>query len=510
MVGGEKGVVSLFQVFARAFRSGWKSGPAISFTKANFPLFLHSTAEFWLFSCSLVQTFINKDLLTWKMTITEILKDQRQELERGLQNLTLIPREAEKNIRLDSRLIQVVSGVRRCGKSILIYKILKEKEFGYVNFDDERLLNREPNEILAGLYQIYGKQSNLLFLDEIQNLPHWELFVNRLHRAGFRLFLTGSNAKLLARELATHLTGRHHSIELFPFSFREFLQARNFKENLQTTSGRALAQQHLQVYLQYGGFPEVVLGKEEPLSYLRELYQKIIERDIVSRYSISYKTTLKEMARSVMSNTGRQLSYGKIRRQFGLGSDHTVKNYLSYLTEAYVVVLLSAFSFKPVEIEKSEKKAYGIDTGMITAVSLQTNREQSHLLETVVALQLLRRQAQTPGLETYYWKSSTQEEVDFVLRQGRRVIQLIQVCYSLNDEDTKRREFRALLHAQQTLRCSNLLIITWEQDSEETVQWFGVKGTIRCLPLWKWLLEQPAFHLGKYTFDREELHERRH
>ncbi|MEK6846215.1 MAG: ATP-binding protein, partial [Nanoarchaeota archaeon] len=238
------------------------------------------------------------------MTLIEILKDQRQELERGLGQMTLVHREAEKMLHPDSSLIRVVSGVRRCGKSVLIYQFLKDKKFGYVNFDDDRLLEVKPNDILVAWYQIYGKKLPILFLDEIQNLEHWELFVNRLHRAGFQIFLTGSNAKLLAREMATHLTGRHRTLELFPFSFNEYLKAHQFTEDLGTTQGRSMVLQHLQEYLLRGGFPEIVVKKEEHGAYLRELYQRVVERDIVSRYHIAHQKTLKEIARSVMSNPG--------------------------------------------------------------------------------------------------------------------------------------------------------------------------------------------------------------
>ncbi len=425
------------------------------------------------------------------MAIAEVLKDQRQELEQGLREITLIPREAEKSFRPDSRLIQVVSGVRRCGKSVLIYKLLQGKEFGYVNFDDDRLLSVLPNDILTGLYQVYGKSLRVLFLDEIQNLEHWELFVNRLHRAGFRLFLSGSNAKLLAREMATHLTGRHHTFELFPFSFKEFLRARQYNEDSGTTVGRSLAAQYLLEYLRQGGFPEVVVGKEEPQAYLRELHQKIVERDIVSRYQVAYTKTLKEIARSILSNPSMHLSYRKIRRQFGLGSDHTVKNYLSYLEEAYLVIFLSRFSFKPREIEQSEKKAYAIDTGMAAALSLQMNAQLGQFYENLVALELTQMRASIPGLEIYYWKNTEQEEVDFVVQQNKKITQLIQVCYNLSEEGTKKRELRALLKAGEELRCHNLLVITAEQEGEEMVGWFGLKGKIRYVPLWKWLLRQP-------------------
>ncbi|OGY55466.1 MAG: hypothetical protein A2912_01540 [Candidatus Buchananbacteria bacterium RIFCSPLOWO2_01_FULL_40_23b] len=423
------------------------------------------------------------------MDIIQTLKDQRQELDRGLQGLSLVVRNEEKKLQRSSRLIQVVAGVRRCGKSVLIYQALQGKKYGYVNFDDDRLLHVKPNDVLAGLYQIYGKEMNVIFLDEIQNLDQWELFVNRLHRAGFAVFLTGSNAKLLAKEMATHLTGRHRTIELFPFSFREYLEVHNFKGDVETTAGRSELLHYFKEFVSQGGFPEVVMGKEEQISYLRELYQKIIERDIVGRYHVSYVKTLKEIARTVMSNPGRLLSYGKIRRQFGLGSDHTVKNYVSYLTETYLLMSLSKFSFKPVEIEKSEKKLYCIDTGMSRAVGVQSGRDEGHLVENVVAIELFRRQSSSADVEMYYWKNTLQEEVDFVIRERGKITQLIQVCVSLEKEDTKQREIRALLKASKDLRCKNLSIITLDSGGEEEVEWFGIKGKIKYIPIWKWLLE---------------------
>ena len=445
--------------------------------------------------CSILPIFLHSNANIYKgivvinlMALVEVLKDQQQELERGLRQTELVPREAELLYKKSS-LIQVVSGVRRCGKSVFLHQLLKEKGFAYVNFDDDRLLDVKPNDVLAAWYQLHGKKMQVLFLDEIQNLEHWELFVNRLHRAGFRIFLTGSNAKLLAKEMATHLTGRHHTLELFPFSFKEYLQAQQFTEDLETTQGKSMVMRQLQEYIQRGGFPEIVVKKEEPGIYLRELYQKIVDRDIVSRYRVTHQKTLKEIARSVISSPGRVISLGKIRRQFGLGSDHTVKNYLSYLEEAYLVLFLAKFSFKPGEIERSEKKAYGIDTGMITTLSLQAGNDSGRLYENIVALELLRRRAWHTDRELYYWKTAEQEEIDFVLREGKKVVQLIQVCYDLRDETTRSREIRALLKASKALRCKNLIIITAEEEQEQKAMWFGLQGKVKIIPLWKWLLE---------------------
>ena len=422
------------------------------------------------------------------MELTQLLRDQKQELEEGLKDKKIVKREAEshfKNI-LNSKLVKVVSGIRRCGKSVFTYMLLQNKNFAYVNFDDERLYNFDANQILSSFYEVYGKKFNFIFMDEIQNLENWELFVNRLHRTGFNLFITGSNAKLLSKELATHLTGRHITIELFPFSFKEYLKTINFKEDVRTTKGIGILKRELRNYLNLGGFPEIIVEKEDPKIYTRELYRKIIERDIVSRYSISYKKTFREIAMSLLSNPGRSISYNKIKKQFAIGSEHTVKNYLSYLEEAYLIFLLSRFSYKPVEVEKSDKKVYVLDIGIINNLSFKTTKDYGHIYENLVAIELLRQKSFNPFLEIYYWKNIQHEEVDFVVKQGLKVKQLIQVCYNIDDYDTKKRELRALLKASKELRCKNLLVITQDKEGEEIIK----NKTVKYISLWKYLLEE--------------------
>jgi len=420
------------------------------------------------------------------MRLTQLLRDQKQELKEEMEAKKIIEREAGlyfKNI-LSSKLIKVTSGVRRCGKSVFTYTLLKNKNFAYMNFDDDRLIDFDTNQILPAFYEIYGRDFKFIFLDEVQNLDKWELFANRLKRAGFNLFITGSNAKLLSRELATHLTGRHMTIELFPFSFREYLKSIDFKDDIQTTKGMSLLKRELKNYLKFGGFPEIIVERENPKIYIRELYRKIIERDIISRYDISYKKTFREIAVTLLSNPGRGISYNKLKRQFGLGSEHTIKNYLSYLEEAYLIFLLSRFSYKPVEVEKSEKKVYAIDTRVINNISLKFTGDYGHVYENLAAIELFRKRSLNPDIEIFYWKNAQHEEVDFVLKQGLRVRQLIQVCYDISDPDTKKRELRALLKASRELKCKNLLIITEDQEGTERL-----KGkTIKYIPLWKWLL----------------------
>lgn len=421
--------------------------------------------------------------------MNKLLRDQKLELEDGYRQKRLIPREAEQYFGklADSKLIKVITGIRRCGKSAFAYLLLQKKAFAYLNFDDERLQNPDTEQILAAFYEIYGKDLKWIFLDEIQNLERWELFVNRLQRAGFNLFLTGSNAKLLSRELATHLTGRHLKIEIFPFSFREYLRAVGFKDDAKTTRGQSILKKELANYITSGGFPEIVVDKENAGVYLRELYRDIVDRDIINRHSISYKKTFREIAISLLSNPGRSISCNKLKKQFNLGSEHTIKNYLSYLEDSYLIFPISRFSHKPIEIEKSDKKIYAIDSGIIKSVALNSSEDLGHMYENIVAIELLRRKFFGGNLEIYYWKNIQHEEVDFIIKKGLKIIQLIQVCYNPNNQDTKSREIKALTKASEDLRCNNLLVLTHDFEGEERI---GNKR-IRYTPLWKWLIEDP-------------------
>lgn len=427
------------------------------------------------------------------MNVAQVVRDQRQELEEGLRGKKLIRREAEGFFKdaLKSKLVKVVTGVRRCGKSVFSHSLLASENFAYATFDDDRLSGSDANDVLSALYEVYGKGFRHVFLDEVQNLEGWELFVNRIHRTGFNVIVTGSNSRLLSRELATALTGRHMRIELFPFSFREFLSARKFGEDVRTTRGESLLKRELQAYIDSGSFPDVVVEKEDPRIFLRELYRNIIERDVVGRHRMAYGKTFREIALSLLSNPGRGVSFNKLKNQFGLGSEHTVKNYASYLEEAYLIFLLNRFSHKPVEVEKSDKKVYAIDPGMINAVSSRSTPDFGHLFENSVALELLRRKSCDPGLELYYWKSPLHEEVDFVLKKGLRVNQLIQVTYDTSEPDTKERETRSLLKAARELACRNLLVVNRDFEGEEKTRQRGVTYAIKYVPLCKWLLEEP-------------------
>ncbi len=426
---------------------------------------------------------------------TSILREQKKIVEQMLAQPHLVLRESAGQVQgvLSSRLAKVITGVRRCGKSTLALQLVAHKgNYGYVNFDDERLVGidaQELNAVLQAVYEVYGKFS-VLILDEVQNVAKWELFVNRLQREGKNLIVTGSNAKLLSRELATHLTGRQISVELSVFSFTEFLQAKGvLVQKGELTEERGIIQQLLGQYLEGGGFPEV-LGEPQPQWYLQQLYTTIITKDVLLRYRIRKGRMFRDMALYLMNNFGRELSFNRLKRMFELGSDHTAKNYVGYLEETYLIFLVERFSYKKRLSLVANRKVYGIDTGLLLAVGTQHMRDWSHLYENVVALELLRRKAQRQDFEFYYWKNPQQEEVDFVVKQGMRVGCLIQVCYEFNQADTKAREVRALLKARIELKCDSLVVITKDYEGKEEAEWFGLRGKIMYVPLWKWLLEK--------------------
>lgn len=425
------------------------------------------------------------------MTLKDIILDQKELLIKGYHDKTLIKRDALDYFGdlLNSKLVKVISGPRRCGKSVLIYLLLKGRDFAYLNFDDERIPGYKADEILSAFYEIYGKDLKNIFFDEIQNLPKWELFINRLQRNGFNIFVTGSNAKLLSKELATHLTGRHIEISLLPFSFSEYLKAIGFNENTNSTMGRSLMRKEMDNYAEKGGFPEVIVEKENPKSYLTQLYRNIIERDIVLRYNINYKKTFREIAMVLISNPGRSITYNKLKNQFSLKSEHTVKDYVSYLQEAYIVFMVNRYSNKPVEIEKSPKKIYVIDTGIVNNVSIRLRSDLGQIYENIVAIELLRRTHQNLGMEVFYWKSPADHEIDFLIKKDLKIKQLLQVCYNIDNPETKKREMKALIAASKELKCDELLVINRDYEKDEDFEWFGTKKRIRFLPLWKWLLE---------------------
>ncbi len=420
--------------------------------------------------------------------LKQVIIDQKDELKDLIKREKIIDREFLIQYRkhINSDIIKVITGIRRCGKSILSYQLLRDKDFAYLNLDDERLATLDANDlnsVLEIFYEVYGKFKFIL-LDEVQNIYGWELFVNRLKRQGFNLIVTGSNAKLLSKELATHLTGRHIALELFPFCFREFLNYHNVSvTSLLSTKEIGLIKRKLDEYIQIGGFPETLKKDTVPEIYLQSLYSTIINKDVVLRHRIRFIKTLKDIASYLITNHSHLMSFNKIKNIFNLKSTHTALNYVSFLEESYVFFFLKKLSFKQKVNLIANRKIYCIDTGMINSLSFKSSRDKGKLYENLVAIELLRKKA-LEGVDIYYWQDIYKHEVDFVIKKGLEVKQLIQVCYNIDNFDTRKSEIKALIKASKELKCKDLLIITEDEEEEATVE----NRKIKYIPLWKWLL----------------------
>ena len=419
-----------------------------------------------------------------------ILSDQREELtNRHWKNI--VTREEEKEINLNSPLAQVVIGVRRSGKSTLCSKVMLESglPFGYINFDDDRLGKLTVDTfdtLLRALYQLNGEFNNL-FLDEVQNIEGWELFVNRMLRQGMRMVITGSNANLLSGELATHLTGRYHQIELMPFSFQEYCQSKEVNNSSYTTKAIALRDKALNDYLFAGGFPELLsLSEAEQGDYVRSLVRTIVEKDIAKRYKLRYAQTLMDVANQVLDEFSQEHSFATVQKKHNLKSPNTAKKYLQYLQNAYLVLALPRFSLKSSE-RRSVHKYYAIDPAMIAKRDEALLTDSLGLrLENVVAVELRRRAAIDEQI--YYFRKVREYEVDFVRVKGTQVQELIQVTYDFTQPRTKlyNREVGNLVKASNILHCDNLTLVMMYGDQREIV---ADGKTIRCVPAAEWLLQ---------------------
>ena len=411
--------------------------------------------------------------------IKDIITLQKREIETKLKEEYI---ERNQDLKLNNDLIKVIVGPRRAGKSFFaIHFLNKQEKFGYVNFDDEKLVEVESyDEIVTAMNSVYNHPKFVLF-DEIQNLPKWELFANRLQRQGYSLVITGSNSKLLSRELATHLTGRHLLTTIFPFSFEEYLKLEN--KGLTTIE----IKEKLSQYALNGGYPEILSKKVELKEYLSILFSSILYKDIVKRYKIRNPKQIEDLALYLISNIANEYSYNSLTKVGKIKSSYTTEKYLGYLEESFILFSLNRFSFKVKEQVSSNKKIYCIDNGFIQAKAFKLSPDIGRLYENIVAIELKKDEIEGK-LHFYYWKNLQQEEVDFVVKEGLNVKQLIQVCFNITNLDTKNREIRALIKASKELKCNNLLIITEDYDGNEKVKWFNNKAKINFIPLWKWLL----------------------
>ena len=425
--------------------------------------------------------------LSMAMNIRElerVLLDQKEDLEL-LKGKSFCHRAEESLIDLGSSLAQVVVGVRRSGKSTLCFNALEASKasYAYVNFDDENLYSLEindMNDVLQVLYSIYGDFTHL-FLDEIQNIEGWHLFVNRMLRKGMHILLTGSNSKLLSGELASHLTGRHHTIELLPFSFKDWCNYNNVPTTPLTTKNTGLLMGAFDKYLKQGGFPEL-LTERNHTSYIDSLFHNIITQDIQKRFNVKYTNSLERLAGHLLNMSPAIIVKDKLQALFGFKSHHTLGNYLSYLVQTYLICTVSKYSTKSKERSVAEK-AYAIDVAFMNKrENAMSGENLGWRFETIVYLEL-RRRIKTEEEDIYYFNNGN-TEADFIVCDGNIVKGIYQVAYDITNPKTRRREINGAVAAAKHTKCDNVYILTDHQS--ETIIHDGV--TIKAMPAWEWLV----------------------
>lgn len=419
--------------------------------------------------------------------ILQVLTEQKEYVQ-GYNPEQWVNRYEERLFEFGSTLAQVVIGVRRSGKSTLCHKVLLEHgvNYGYANFDDDRLAKLQTedlNTVLLCIYQVYGTDIQYLFLDEVQNVEGWHLFVNRLLRTNLHIVVTGSNAKLLSSELATHLTGRYNEIHLFPFSFQEYCNFHKIDTNSITTKADAERKRAFMGYISNGGFPEMQ-NMRNKRGYVQSLIEAIVCKDIQRRFNIRNVDALRKIANHLINNVCQEVKYDELAKLLGL-TDTTTKKYVDYLRQAFLIQLLTKHSFKSKERIRNSK-AYIVDSG------LQNNRENSFApenigwrLENVVYIELLRR-CSNDFLDIYYFKASPRsKEVDFVVCNQDKAVELIQVAYDIDNAKTFKREISSLVNASAALHCDKLTLIAMTTTRDVVVE----NKSIHIYSALEWLLK---------------------
>ena len=381
--------------------------------------------------------------------------------------------------------VTVITGLRRVGKSTLLAQIAKKylKEgYFYVNFEDERLLNfqvQDFDSLHETLISLFGEKKIFLF-DEIQNVPEWERFVRRLHDQGYKFIVTGSNASLLSQELGTRLTGRSIRIDLFPFSFSEFLSFKKQKIptfDVLTTKQRGGLLNLTNQYIASGGIPDAL--KYQELKIHQTLYNDVLYRDIATRYKLENVKSLKELAFYLVSNTSTLVSFNKLKELLKLGSVNTVKSYIDYLENSWLFFVVNKFAYSVKEQQIAAKKIYCIDTGLVSSVGFSFSENKGKLMENIVYLQLKRKYQ-----DIYYFKTAEDYEVDFFVPKENI---LIQVSQNFDSPETQRREIRALVATKKELsKVEKFVIVT--ESSKQTLKIDDL--IIQIVPLYEWLLQE--------------------
>ena len=415
-----------------------------------------------------------------KEKIKQIIIDQ-QEFFSQLDGL--IEREISLENYLKNNEITIITGIRRCGKSSLL-KIISKKiseKFIYINFDDIRFTDfnisnfQDIEDITSEIYGIKTKVTYLL--DEIQNIPSWEKWINNLYAKKIKVFVTGSNSNLLSSEISTYLTGRNKIIRLYPFSFREFLSFKNIKIDFKTTNEKRAIFQAFNEYFENGGFPLVI--KNNDLSLSKQYFEDILNKDIIKRYNIKKVKELKDLILYLFSNVSRTYSYSTLKQVSGIKSLSMINNYIEYLKNVFVASTINRFDYSIKKQNVSSSKFYTLDNSFLKTVAFNFSENLGKRLENLVFVELTRKNS-----STYY--HSQKKECDFVIKEALKITKVIQVCLSLEDPSTKKREIEGLLEALNEYKLKEGLILTMDKEDEILID----NKKIIIKPVWKWLLEK--------------------
>jgi len=400
-----------------------------------------------------------------------ILLNQRRERDELMSRTYLKRRNnQDEELLLSSHLIKLITGPRRVGKSTQALLMLRDKNFAYLNFDSQPLLDAwDADLVIRMLDDVYPGYEYLL-LDEVQNLDAWDMWVSELYRMGKNLVITGSNAKMLSSEMATVLTGKYLQVEMLPFSLEEFFDWNKLDLHLlvpeHRTEFRALADD----YLKNGGYPEVVASRQLTRSYLDTLFDSIIWKDVARRHHVRNVSDLNNLALYLVSNFCNPVSANDLTTELGFSSVHTTRKYMDYLHEPYLFYYLSRYNNKLKLMNKAPRKVYVVDNGFVAAKAFALSDNLGRLLENQLFIELVRRGYDVEKT-MFYYHSRNDKEVDFVLRNGTHIEQLVQVCYDMSSPKTQKREVDSIVECAGELKCSNLVIVT--NDDKRTIERAG-------------------------------------
>jgi len=395
--------------------------------------------------------------------ISSVIDAQKEDIDKTPEGLL---REILDDIPVIENFCSIITGIRRCGKSTLMLQILKRSKGKslFLKFEDIRLSGFETSDFARLNSEIERRDVKILFFDEIQIIDKWEIFINQKLNEGYLVFITGSNASLLSKELGTHLTGRHLSSELHPFSYTEFLAFKQLNNNVESFND----------YLQIGGMPEYI--KNNRGAILQHLVDDILYRDIAVRHNIRNVNALREMTVYLVSNIGKPVSARRLTGLFGISSTSTVTDYFSYLRDSYVIDFVPQFDYSVKAQSRNPKKVYSVDLGIFHQIKTTFTEDYGRQLENAVYLHLRKKHK-----EIYYFNKTG--ECDFVVMNKGKPDSCVQVCYRIDDLNMKR-ELGGLKRALDYFGMNEGVILTYNQSDL-----FEDEGTtIKLIPAWKYMV----------------------